>query len=122
MTGMDRHTGKPLAGLDHLRQSCGDIIGTPIGTRICLREYGSFVPELIDQPMNQLTRTRVFAATALALSRWERRLRLARVGLSAGDEAGAFVLDIAGDALDASGRRAPVAFTLPVRAQSALAN
>lgn len=122
MTGMDRHTGKPLSGLAHLRQSCADIIGTPLGTRICLREYGSFVPELIDQPMNQLTRTRIFAATALALSRWERRLRLTRVGLSAGDQPGEFVLDIAGIAADANGRRAPVTFTLPVRAQSAIAN
>lgn len=122
MTGMDRHTGKPLSGLAHLRQSCADIISTPLGTRICLREYGSFVPELIDQPMNQLTRTRIFAATALALSRWERRIRLTRVGLSAGDQPGEFILDIAGIAADASGRRAPVTFTLPVRAQSAFAN
>lgn len=122
MTGMNRHTGKALTGLDHLRQSCADIIGTPLGSRICLRDYGSTVVELLDQPMNQLTRTRVYAATALALSRWERRLRLTRVGLSAGDQPGAFVLDIAGIAADASGGRAPVTFTLPVRAQSALAN
>ena len=122
MTGMDRHTGKPLSGVDHLRQSCGDIIGTPLGTRICLREYGSFVPELIDQPMNQLTRTRIFAATALALSRWERRLRLTRVGLSAGDQPGAFVIEIHGIAHDPNGRRTPVTLSLPVRAQSAFAN
>ena len=119
---MNRLTGKPLAGLDHLRQSIADILGTPIGTRLCRRDYGSLIPELLDQPMNPLTQLQLYAATALALCRQERRLRLTRVALVAGVEKGAGELAISGTAVDATGRRTPISFSLPVRALSALFN
>jgi len=120
VNGMDRATGKPLSGMDHLRQSIGDILGTPVGTRVCRRDYGSLLPELLDQPMNALTRVQLFAATALALSRQERRLRLTRVGIAGTGFAGVFALTIAGIARDATGHRTPVSFTIPVHAQRAL--
>ncbi len=79
MTGMDAVTGKPLSGLDHLRQSIADILSTPIGTRVGRRDYGSLLPDLLDQPMNAGGRMRLIAATALALLRWEPRIRLTNV-------------------------------------------
>ena len=48
MIGMSAVTGKPLEGLDHLRQSIADILSTPIGTRVGRREYGSLLAELVD--------------------------------------------------------------------------
>jgi phage baseplate assembly protein W len=121
MNGMDRHTGKPLGGMDHLRQSIGDILGTPLGTRLCRRDYGSALPELLDQPMNELTRIQIYAASALAIMRLApRRVRLTRVGITAASTDGTAELTIAGTARDTTGRR-PFNFTLPVRAQSALA-
>ena len=48
MTGMDRETGKPLAGTPHLQQSLRDILSTLLGTRVGRREYGSLVPEMVD--------------------------------------------------------------------------
>ena len=84
MIGMDRATGQQVSGVDHLAQSIADILSTPIGTRLMRRDYGSALFELVDQPLNALTRLRVFAATAVALARWEPRVRVDRIDLTAG--------------------------------------
>jgi phage baseplate assembly protein W len=80
--GMNAATGRFLFGLAHVRQSIVDILTTPIGTRIERRRYGSEVPELIDQPLNGVTRLRIYAATAFALAMWEPRLSLSSVHLT----------------------------------------
>lgn len=79
---MNRSTGRAIEGLEHLRQSVGDILSTPIGSRVMRRSYGSLVPALIDQPDNQATRVRINAAIAGALMRWEPRIRLTRISIS----------------------------------------
>ncbi|MFC3581094.1 GPW/gp25 family protein [Sphingomonas hylomeconis] len=119
MIGMNARTGAPLAGDDHLQQSVADILGTPLGTRLGRREYGSLVPELLDQPMNALGRVRLFAAGALALQRQEPRLRATRMMLAAGSTPGAAVLTVTGRRTDAA-RATAVDLTVPVRALSAL--
>jgi len=121
MNGMDRQTGKSLAGADHLKQSIADILGTPLGTRIGLREYGSELPELMDQPMNELGRIRVFAATALAIMRQEKRARISRIAFAAGATPGAFVIRIVGRRVDVTASVAAIDLTIPIRAASALA-
>lgn len=77
--GMNRETGKVLSGRDHLEQSVADILTTPIGSRVMNREYGSRLFELVDTPVNELTKPDFFAATIEALARWEPRLRVTRV-------------------------------------------
>ncbi len=120
MNGMDRNTGKALTGADHLEQSIGDILGTPLGSRVGRREYGSLVPQLLDQPNNELGRMRVFAAAALALLRQEGRTRLSRVVLSPGKLSHEAVLTITGRRTDVVGN--PVfSVSSTVRALSALA-
>ena len=121
MIGMDARTGKPLEGADHLVQSIADILGTPLGSRVARRDYGSDLPELLDQPMNDLGRVRLFAATALALLRQERRFRLKRVTLDRGGAPAAFVVGIEGDRTDVAGRAASLSLAIPIRAMSALA-
>ena len=79
MIGVDASTGRALDGLAHLGQSIGDILMTPLGSRVMRRDYGSLLPDLIDQPFNDVTRLRLYGATALALMRWEPRIRLIRV-------------------------------------------
>lgn len=81
--GMDRNTGKALALQSdaHLAQSVNDILSSQIGERVMLRDYGSDNPNLVDQPLNDLTRQRLFASSALALQRWEPRARLRRMAL-----------------------------------------
>lgn len=120
MIGMDRYTGKRLSGGDHLGQSIDDILGTPVGTRLARRDYGSEIPKLIDQPNNELGRVRIIAAAAHALLRQEGRARLSRIVLSPGKLPQSAVLTITGRRTDVPG--AP-AFThsSTVRALSALA-
>ena len=91
MIGMDRTTGRQIAGEDHLRQSITDILTTPIGSRVMRREYGSDLPALIDAPINSKTIVDVFQAAAEAIGRWEPRIRLRRVQVSAA-EAGRMTL------------------------------
>jgi uncharacterized protein len=79
MTGLSR-TSARLIDLDaHLAQSIGDILTTPVGSRVMRRDYGSDLPLLIDAPMNGETMIDLFAATADALDRWEPRYVLLRV-------------------------------------------
>ena len=94
---MNRTTGQSITGLDHLRQSLGDILTTPIGSRVMRREYGSLVPELIDHPDNIATQVRVYAAVASALMRWEPRFRLTRIeSLREADRPGAVLFRLHG--------------------------
>lgn len=94
---MNATTGRSIEGLDHLYQSISKILSTPIASCIKRRTFGSNLPDLIDAPSNGTVRTRLYAATATALMRWEPRLTLTRVQLS--DESytrGQVVLDIEG--------------------------
>lgn len=96
MSGLDRNTGALMTPDAHLAQSIGDILSTPTRTRVMRREYGSDLPKLIDAPLNGETMIDVFAATAVALERWEPRFRLRRVELAAA-QAGAVTLALYGD-------------------------
>ena len=103
MIGMNRETGALMAGADHLEQSITDVLGTPLGTRLGRREYGSRIPEYLDQPNNELGRIRIIAAAALALLRQEGRVRLSRVVLSHGKLPHEVVLTVTGRRTDITG-------------------
>lgn len=72
--GMHAGTGRQIDDLEHIRQSLADVLTTPVGTRVMRREYGSRIPELIDQPTNDATILRLMAETATVVARWEPRL------------------------------------------------
>lgn len=97
MRGMNAATGRWVCGHDHLYQSIGKIVSTPLASCLKRRNFGSELHDLIDQPANGAMRTRLYAAVATALMRWEPRLTLTRV-LLVGDEAtpGALYLEIEG--------------------------
>lgn len=114
MTGMARQSGTALDGLEHIRQSLLDILGTPLGTRAGRREYGSLLPDLIDQPMTGANILRLYAATAVATSRNEDRIRLRRVSLAAGDRPGAATLILDGDRTDTPPANARTRLVLPL--------
>ena len=59
MNGVNSRTGKRLSGSDHLRQSVSDILSTPLGSRVLVRDYGSDLFSLVDNPRDDLTRLRV---------------------------------------------------------------
>ena len=79
MLGTDSTNGKALAGLDHLRQSIRDILTTPLGSRVMLRDYGSRLFDLVDAPLNQGTIMELYAATIEALIKWEPRIAVSAV-------------------------------------------
>ena len=79
MIGLDRRTGQPLSGLDHLKQSIEDILTTPLGSRRMRPDYGSNLRRFVDLPVNEGWKSAVQAEVARALGRWEPRVQLERV-------------------------------------------
>ncbi|MDR5797439.1 MULTISPECIES: GPW/gp25 family protein [unclassified Caballeronia] len=98
MKGMNASTGRSLGGLSHLYQSIAKILTTPLASCVKRRAFGSELFDLVDQPNNGAARTRLYAAVATALMRYEPRLTITRVQLSTDDSTfgGAQVLDIEG--------------------------
>ncbi|HDR9098359.1 TPA: GPW/gp25 family protein [Burkholderia vietnamiensis] len=85
MKGMNATTGRAIADLDHLYQSVGKIISTPLASCVKRRPFGSDLFGQVDAPNNGAERTRLYAAIATALMRWEPRLVLTRVQLTSDD-------------------------------------
>ncbi|VFQ44382.1 GPW/gp25 family protein [Desulfoluna butyratoxydans] len=79
ITGMDATTGRSITGDAHLRQSIADILSTRKGTRTMRRDYGSDVPRHVDRPLNRSTIVDIVADAAIALEKWEPRIRVERV-------------------------------------------
>lgn len=99
---MSNQHGGAIDGMDHLRQSVINILGTPLGSRVMRRDYGSNLANLIDANVSQLTIAQIYAATADALDKWEPRLKVERVAFEATDDdlaAGRIVLSIVGQYL-----------------------
>jgi len=115
MIGVEAASGRALDGNAHLSQSIGDILSTPIGSRVMRRDYGSMLPDLIDQPANSITRQLIFAATAVALSRWEPRLKITRVGVSTDNRDGKVAVDIEGERRDLPAANDRVLLSIPIR-------
>lgn len=97
MKGMNHATGQAIDGVAHLCQSIARILTTPLGSRIGRRDFGSELHQLVDAPNNAATRVRVFAASATALMKWEKRVKVTRIGLSNDPNVpGAQIIDIEG--------------------------
>lgn len=82
MTGMSSTTGRTLSRRDHISQSIADILTTPIGTRVMRRNYGSYIPQLVDYPATPQNQLRLIAASAQAIAKWEPRTRVQKVTYS----------------------------------------
>jgi phage baseplate assembly protein W len=116
MIGMSGTTGKTLSGDAHLAQSLGDILSTPIGSRLApYRDYGSALLELIDQPINGALPMLLRAATAMAIARWETRIKVSRVHLSGTPAQGQLTIKIDGARTDAGSANALVSLSIPIR-------
>lgn len=93
---MSRAMGLAVTELEELQQSVGDILTTPIGTRVMRRPYGCDLFSLIDQPFNDATALQAKAVAVIALMRWEPRLNLTRIALTLGDAPGKAFVDLEG--------------------------
>lgn len=113
------YTGRAIAAEDHLAQSVATILGTPVGTRVMRRDFGSLLVELLDQPADRLGQVRVFAAVATALARWEPRLRLRRVSLTR-QGPGRFLIDLEGERTDRPAPSSATRLRVPILTRAAL--
>jgi uncharacterized protein len=86
MIGTDPTTGKATQSIAHLKIRVRDILTTRIGERVMRREYGSRLPELVDQPVNKGWLIEAYAAVAEALDLWEPELRLIKVKIESVDQ------------------------------------
>jgi uncharacterized protein len=94
VVGMSRITGRWLSGFAHLQQSIADILTTPLGSRVCARDYGSDLPNLIDVGMNEAGAQSLMAATVMAIARDYPSLSIARITLTQGDDAGVYSVNL----------------------------
>ncbi|WP_269915433.1 GPW/gp25 family protein [Acinetobacter sp. HY1485] len=77
---LSRTTGQTLkTEIENIHQSITDILTTPIGSRIMRREYGSKIPELIDQPMNDVLILQLYSAIYTPLLKWENRISIDQI-------------------------------------------
>ncbi|MDR6163059.1 GPW/gp25 family protein [Pseudomonas fluorescens] len=109
---MNRETGAALDLVEHIAQSITDILTTRIGTRVMRREYGSLLPELVDQPFNDFTRLQVYAATVMALMRWETRISLSRIQFIGANVQGQAALEFEGTIVD---NNQPLSLSVPLQ-------
>ncbi|MDT8758247.1 GPW/gp25 family protein [Sphingomonas psychrotolerans] len=112
---MNASAGTAIADNAHLAQSIGDILGTPIGTRVMRRDYGSMLFDLIDQPINAAIRMLIHAATVIAIRRWEPRLLVTRVALFQGAADGSLAITIEGQRTDLPRANERVSLSIPIR-------
>lgn len=80
--GMNAGSTGTLTDQDHVWQSANDILLTPIGSRVMRRNYGSLVPDLLDNPQNDVTRMQIMSAAVIALSAWEPRIALDTINIT----------------------------------------
>ena len=59
-----------------------------------LRDYGSDLPSLVDQPINRVTLAAIRADIVKALNKWEPRMRLDQVVLQSVEASGAVTMDL----------------------------
>lgn len=109
---MNLKTGAAINRVDHITQSITDILTTRLGTRVMRREYGSLLPELVDQPFNDFTRLQVYAATVMALMRWEPRISLSRVQFFGATLSGQSTLELEGSVVDTN---EPLSLSVPLQ-------
>lgn len=109
--GTNAQTGAALDATAHILQSVGDILTTPRGSMPWLRTYGSDLFDLIDQPSTSALSALIRAATAIAITRWEPRLRLERVSFIPAADDGRAALSIDSVRLDTP-RPQPFTFAL----------
>lgn len=112
--GLNSATGGAIADLAHIQQSIRDILTTPVGTRVMRRRYGSDVPTLIDQPLNDITRLRVMSAAVAAIVRWEPRVLVNSAWVSI-DATGGMAVDLDADRIDGARASALGRLSIPVR-------
>ncbi|MEN3260058.1 GPW/gp25 family protein [Sodalis endosymbiont of Spalangia cameroni] len=94
-TGMNPDSTGLLTDADHLWQAVRDVLTTPLASRVMRRDYGSLLPDLLDEPENDITRLRCMSAAVVALAQWEPRIALKGIAVHY-SKTGAVKVELAG--------------------------
>ena len=78
-TGIDRETGQPLSGFDHVVQCADVIFTTRIGEMIMLRWFAAGLAELLGRRITASNLGLYRSLIALGLATWEPRLAVVAV-------------------------------------------
>ena len=95
MDGMNRSTGKRLNESAQLLQSIQIILSTPLGSRVMRPDFGSELYNLVDVPLTDINKLRIYKATIEALNKWEKRIKVRKVSATERPEQGEIELNIA---------------------------
>ena len=79
---MSRQNGVSISELESIQQSIQDIVTTPLGSRVMRRDYGSIIPDLIDQPMSDVLKVKIFSAIYTPVTRREERISIESMKVS----------------------------------------
>ncbi|MBF6812000.1 GPW/gp25 family protein [Acinetobacter baumannii] len=79
---ISRQTGVTISEIESIEQSIEDIVTTPLGSRVMRGDYGSIVPDLIDQPMNDVLVLKIYSAIYTPVTRWEKRISIENINIS----------------------------------------
>ena len=109
--GMNRSDGLTFTDLEHISQSIGDILRTPVGSRVMRRDYGSLLASMIDQPQTPALRLQIMAACYSAIQKWEPRVSLTTITFERSDTDGGLYVDITGTRTETS---LPFSLTIPL--------
>lgn len=71
-----------------VRQSIYQILGTRIGERIMLPDFGSRLPELLFEPIDEVTISLARVYTIEAIEKWEPRVSLNEVSVTINPDSG----------------------------------
>ena len=75
-----------VAGMELVRQSIEQILDTEPGERIMLPGFGCGLRRYLMEPNNLTTRTAMTEDITTALGRWEPRIRVTNVAVTAGED------------------------------------
>lgn len=79
---ISRESGLTISEIESIEQSIQDIVTTPLGSRIMRRDYGSIVPDLIDQPMSDVLILKMYSAIYTPVARWEPRINIESINIT----------------------------------------
>ena len=82
------------AGPEKVRQAIFIILDTEQGERLMLPEFGCGLRRYLMHPNNAATRADIERAVSMALERWEPRIRVSQVDVTAGDDPSLVLIEI----------------------------
>lgn len=99
MTGLNRITGRPIEGWDHVLQSLDVIFTTRFHERVMLRFFGSLIPHMLGRSINEPLALRFIYSILIAIELWEPRFKVIKAKPLRLTRQGEFAIEIEGNYL-----------------------